>query len=175
MALDIVDLMWTDLRLCHPFLSRETKKLSDIMMLTLSSSSVIEAEPTAQARQVTFLSWNLTEARTSSTLLTRGSLWVTGWGNLLILLRMGPTTTGTFLRTVSEARRSEYFLAQPLTSFLSLLNFLRESRSITSMSMLNLATSSLCFSSAMMQSLRVGRGLLGRRTVPTKRLSFWGS
>ena len=74
MALDMVLLMLTDLRLCHPFFRRETKKLSDIMMLVLSSSSVMVAFPTAEAKQVTFFSWNLTEERTSSTLLTRVSL-----------------------------------------------------------------------------------------------------
>lgn len=175
MDLDIVLLMWTLFMLCHPFLRRETKKLIDIMMLVLSSSSLMVIEPTAAARQVTFFSCHFTEARTSSTLPRRGSLWETTCGNMLILLRIGPTTTGTFLRTVSEARRREYFFAHPLTSFLSLLNFFRNSRSTTSMSILLLATSSLCFSSAIMQILSWGRGLKGRRTEPTNLLSFWGS
>merc|ERR1719232_251789 len=107
------------LRLCHPFLSREAKKLRAIMMLVLRSSSDISMLPTAQAMQVTFLSWNLTEA-----------LWSTTRGNLWILARIGPTTAGTFLRTESEARRVWYFLAHFLTSFLSLLIFLRVSRSV---------------------------------------------
>ena len=70
----MVLLMLTDLRLCHPFLRRETRKLIDIMMFDLSSSSVMVAEPTAVARQVTFLSWNLTEERMSSTAVWRGVL-----------------------------------------------------------------------------------------------------
>merc|ERR1719469_86825 len=102
--------------------------------------------------QVTFLSWNFTEARRSWTERIRGWLWETVTGNFWILLRTGPQTTGTFLMTVSEAMRISHFLAHFLMTFLSLL----------------------CFSSAIMQILRLGRGMLGSLTVPTKRLSFYG-
>merc|ERR1719272_2484937 len=61
--------------------------------------------------QVTLRSWNLTVERMSWMERIRGWLWVMTVGNIWILLRMGPTTTGTFLRTVSEATRTSYCLA----------------------------------------------------------------
>jgi hypothetical protein len=61
------------LRLCHPFLSKEERKLSAITMFYLSSSSVISSFPAATFMQVTFLSYHLTEALTSSSFLARGS------------------------------------------------------------------------------------------------------
>lgn len=73
----IVVLMWTDLRFCHPFLRRDTKKLSPKRMFYLICSSDCCSLPIATAMHVTFLSWNLTEALTSSTFCLRGSECVT--------------------------------------------------------------------------------------------------
>merc|ERR1719329_506166 len=73
--------------------------------------------------QVTFFNCHLTWERKSATLLASGSTWETTCGNIPILLRIGPQTTGTFFKTVSEASKAVYFLAQFLMSFLSLLNF----------------------------------------------------
>ena len=69
----IVVLILIDLRLCHPFFKREERKLRAITIFCLSSSSVISSCPAATFMQVTFLSYHLTEALTSSSFLARGS------------------------------------------------------------------------------------------------------
>jgi len=69
----IVVLILIDLRLCHPFFNREERKLRAITIFCLSSSSVISSCPAATFMQVTFLSYHLTEALTSSSFLARGS------------------------------------------------------------------------------------------------------
>lgn len=130
----MVVLMWTDLRLCHPFFKRETKKLRPIKIFCLICSSVCFSFPMATAKHVTFLSWNLTEALVSSTFCLSFSACETTCGNIPILLRTGPKTTGIFLTRESVARRIVYCLAHFLMGFFSLLNFLRESRSTTSIS-----------------------------------------
>jgi hypothetical protein len=112
---------------------------------------------------------------TSSSFLASGSWWVTGWGNIPILFNTGPRTTGIFLTKASVARRVVYFLAHFLISFLSLLNFLRLSRVVTSTSRFYAATSSACFWSAIKQILIFGLGMFGSLTEPTNLLSFYGS
>jgi len=171
----IVVLMCTDFRLFHPFFRREAKKLIAIRKLALISSSDIFSFPMATFMQTAFLSWNLMLALVSSTFYLRSSLWVTTCGNIPILLRMGPNTTGIFLTRVSEARSTWYFLAHFLTSFLSLLKFLRESNSITSISRFLSLASWICLASPMRQTLNLGLGMLGSLTVPANLLSFWGS
>ena len=51
----------------------------------------------------------------------------------------------------------------------------RNSKSTTSTLMFWALTMSMCLASPIRQSLRPGLGMWGRRTVPAKRLSFWGS
>merc|ERR1719486_639151 len=142
---------------------REARKLRDITMLALNCSSVMSWFPTATFKLVTFLSCHLTDPLTSSIFLLIGSFLVTGAGNIPILLRTGPRTAGIFLTRASVAKRTEYFLAQFLMSFLSLLNFLRNSMLTTSTdSRLAALASSECFSSAMKQIFIFGLGTFGR-------------
>merc|ERR1719313_1252550 len=172
----MVILMLIDLMLCHCFFMREARKLSDITMLALNCSSVISSCPMAVFKLVTFLSCHLTELLTSSIFLEIGSFLVTGAGNIPILLRTGPRTAGIFLTRASVAKRTAYFLAQALMSFLSLLNFLRNSILTTSTASRPAAlASSLCFSSAMKQIFILGLGMFGRVMVPANLLSFCGS
>merc|ERR1719337_98785 len=129
--------------------------------------------PTATPMHSTFLSWNLTLFLIWSTLVERGSFWLTSVGNLLALLRPGPRRRGICLITESDARKPWYFLASFFTSFLSLFSFFRSSTDMAS-NPSDLA-SSQWRASPSVHRRSLGRGTYGSLTVPEKRLSFCGS
>merc|ERR1719223_1328349 len=90
-------------------------------------------------------------------------------GNLPALVRPGPRRRGICLIKLSEATKKSYLLASFLTSFLFLLSFLRSSTLMWSMPIRSACSQCAAFPS--MQHLRFGRGTVGRRKVPEKRLS----
>ena len=109
------------------FFNKDTRKLTDSVMLRVISSLVMDTFATACARHSTFLSANLTCARASSTLSVSESLGPTSAGNLPARFKPGPSRRGICLMSVPLARNASYFLASFLTSFLFLFIFLRSS------------------------------------------------
>merc|ERR550514_731229 len=89
-------------------------------------------------------------------------------GNLPALLRPGPRRRGICLIRVSEARNASYFLANFLTTFLFLLNFLRPSTSFQSMPMASAFSTWTALPRT--QIFMFGRGMTGSLKVPEKRL-----
>lgn len=67
---------------CHPFFSKETRKLTASMTFPINSSSVIPTFPTATARHKTFFNWNLMVDLIPLALAFKSSAWKTGEGNL---------------------------------------------------------------------------------------------
>lgn len=96
-------LMWRDLIFCHPFFNKETKKLIDMLMFCLSSSSLMLTVPTAVPIQRTFLSWNLTVLLSSLTLSSTFSFSPIATGNFPILVKTLPSNLGICFIKDSEA------------------------------------------------------------------------
>jgi len=170
----MVDLTWTVLTFCHPFLRREIRKLIEIVAFCLICSSVMATLPTATPIHRTFFSWNLTLDLTSSIFLDKDSAWVMAIGNLLILFRIGPKILVSCLTIESVHIRTWYFLAHFLMSFLTLLKALSPSISLTSIPSIFFASSKWAWS-PITQILSLGRGTNGSLTDPANRLSFCGS
>merc|ERR1712029_398014 len=165
--------MWRDLTFCQCFLSSDTRKFMAKYTFCTSESGVIFTWPIATDRHNTFFIWNLIVALISLHLSTSFSEWVHMVGNLPALFRPGPNRRGICLIRASEAMKASYFLANFLTSFLSLLSFFKSSALMEGMP-LDLASSQCCWSPST-HTLNLGLGTCFSLTVPEKRLSFWGS
>merc|ERR1711879_921812 len=109
---------------CQFFLSRETRKLMDMVMLEYSSSGVMFTWPTHVDRHRTFFIWNLMVERTSSTLPSMASLWPMGDGNLPALARPGPRITGDQLDQRLRCKEGIVTLSQFLDKLLVLVELL---------------------------------------------------
>merc|ERR1712080_17914 len=134
---------------------------------------MISMLPIATDKHSTFFIWNLMVAFISSTLFMSGSWWVARDGNLPALFSPGPSRRGICLIRDSDARKPLYFLANFLTSFLFLFNFLRSSTLMNGR--LFAFASSQCNSSPKIQIFSFCLGICFNLTVPENRLSFWGS
>jgi hypothetical protein len=115
---------------CQPFFNKETKKLTDILIFCLSSSSVILTVPTAVPIQRTFFNWNLTVCLISLTLSSTFSFSPKATGNFPILVKTLPSNLGICFIKDSEAIKTSKGLHHFLISFLSLLNFFKPSTSM---------------------------------------------
>jgi hypothetical protein len=107
-----------------------------MLRLCLICSSLISTWATAVPKQRTFLSWNLTVARPSSTLALMSSAFWMVIGNLPHLAKKAPPSLPCCLTKDSEMNNILYFAAHFFNSFpfLSVGStfFLRESSSIKS-------------------------------------------
>merc|ERR1719469_318342 len=158
---------------CHCFLSKLAKKFAANCTFTMISCFDMVTFPTATFKHITFFIWNLMVDLTSSIFDCMSSLLERSVGNFPALVRPGPKSLGICLIILSEARKKSYFFASFFTSFLFLLSFFRSSTLLWSTSIRSACSQWAALPS--IQHLRLGRGTVGRRKVPEKRLSRWGS
>lgn len=130
MDLPMLVLMYKVPTFCQPFLSKETRKLMDMVIFCLICSSDWSTLPTAVPKQEAFLDWNLTVCFTSLILSASFSPSAMATGNLLSLTSTFPSSLVICLATESEAKRTSYFLHHFLIFVLSLLKALSPSTSM---------------------------------------------
>jgi hypothetical protein len=183
----------------HPFLSKETKKLIDMVRFYLICSSFSSSVPNAVPSTKVFLSWNL-QIMMNVYLTVPLTSWILDWmdsfspmaiGNLPILTKMFPSNLG-----ISYPLKICLYLHQGfwcdqyvewLTPLLDLLLFLVELSETFSVNTLNSQSCGLFFSWMINSSIPqwfklpmtpmeiLGWGTLGKRTAPLNLLSFSGS
>jgi len=169
----IVALICNVLIFCHPFFNKETKKLTDILIFCLNSSSVIANVPTAVPIQRTFFNWNLTVDLISFTFSSTFSFSPRASGNLLILFKIFPNNFGICFINESLANKVWNGLAHFFTNFLSLLNFFNPSTSMQSI--LAFWACSQWAAVPIIAIFFFGAGTFGNLIAPVNLLSLSGS
>lgn len=128
----MVDLTVRDLMFYHPFGSKDIKKLIDLRMFYLISSTERLSVAIAVASQGPFLILNLTVFNNSWTLLSIFSFSRMKLGCCPTELTCFPTILINLSFRVSETKRTSYFLAHFLTILFSLERMFNSSISLAS-------------------------------------------